>query len=159
MNTDKSAIYDSQKCDFIKEQYAQYHQIRRQHNGFVLQVPSIVIVAVLLFLGLDPKNLDFWERYPLLAASSFFLLATFTTVMLVFHRRNKVFVENFERVLSGMEREFGKEYDVYSSHVDSTLTWYNRIRSSRAIEVFLAGVAIVALVVSVKFVWQVLSSI
>lgn len=137
--------------DFVKEQYAKYHQTRRQLNGFSWQLPSIAALAVLLFTGLDEKKLKLWSASPEIPATGFLVLSIFLSVLLVFHIRNITFLRNFERILTKMEQEYGVSIDVYAEQLDNTLPWWQRIRASVLLGLFIALLTIFSICMSIYF--------
>ncbi len=128
-------MYDK---DFIKEQYAQYHQIRRQLNGFSWQIPSIAVFSTLLFTSLDEKKLELWTKNPEIPSIGFLILSIFLFVLLIFHIRNITILRNFENKLKIMENDFGISIDVYSKEIETTLHWWKKIKSSTLLGVFIA---------------------
>lgn len=141
----------TQNIDFIKEQYAQYHQTRRQLNGFSWQLPSIAVLAILLFTGLDEAKLKLWSSNPEIPAIGFIAIAIFLFVLLVFHIRNITILRNFEKILSKMEVDYGTSIDVYADQLDSKIHWCQKIRSSKLLGLFIALLIVFSIIMSFYF--------
>ncbi|MEE9555538.1 MAG: hypothetical protein V3W18_14725 [candidate division Zixibacteria bacterium] len=125
------------KSELMIEQYGRLHESRRQHMGFIWQIPSVVVGAVLLFIGLTPEEINIWNLHPYIPCLGSFVIMLFTFVMFIFHRRNVRFLKNFESVLSDIEQENGIYRPIYAGHADTKWRWFNRIRSSKCLEYFL----------------------
>jgi hypothetical protein len=123
--------------DFVKEQYIQYHEIRRQLNAFSWQVPSLVILVMLYFFRVDAEKIEVWKSIPVISFLEFFILSLFILVMLVFHRRCLLHFRKHEENLAKMEKLYGISCKVYADQTDSSFKWFDRIRSSFLLTLFL----------------------
>ena len=140
------------RTEFIKEQYIQYHEMRRQLNSFSWQIPSVAVVVIVLLLGIEPeKVVAKWATYPIIPAVGFLAAGLFICVMLVNLIRNTTILRNFEDLLIRMEREHGVELSAYAQQIDPLIPRWRRIRSSSLLMVFLACAAVAALAVSIRF--------
>lgn len=94
--------------DFIKEQYIQLNEHRRQVNSFSWQVPTIFFGALVLLLSLNSNSLKDWRDTPLLPAIGFLAITGFIIVMLSSHIRNQVVRAWLDDLIGRMESQHGK---------------------------------------------------
>ena len=144
--------------DFVREQYIQYHEIRRQLNGFSWQIPSVAAVVLVLFLGLEPDKAAQWLSRPLLPALGLLAVGLFMAVMRINLVRNVAFLRNLERICSQMEREYGVEFHAYAKEFDRSLPAWRRVRSSTCLAAFLLIAMVGTLAGSAYFWVRLLSS-
>ena len=140
-----------QDIDFIKEQYAQYHQTRRQLNGFSWQLPSIAVLAILFFPSFDEQKLKVWFSNPEIPAIGFLFLSMFLFVLLIFHIRNITILRNFEKILSEFEKEYGIPASAYANELEYNLKFWQKIRSSTLLGFFIGVLSCFSLVMSVYY--------
>lgn len=137
-----------------KEQYTQYHEMRRQYNAFSWQIPSAVAaLIVLLFIASGPKKIDAWILRPLFPCVGFFMVSVFTLVMIINHGRNILFLRRIEDALIDMEQCHGRAYSVYSHQMDTDLniSAYRKIKSSSWLGIFLLVVFVCSLLAFMFF--------
>lgn len=123
--------------EFVREQYIQYHETRRQLNGFSWQIPSVAAVVLVLFLGLDPDKASQWLTKPLMPALGLLAVGLFMAVMLVNHVRNIAFLRNFEKILSDLEMEYGVVLPAYAKSLSKKFRWWQRLKSSTCLALYL----------------------
>ena len=125
--------------NFVIEQYTQYHEIRRQLNGFSWQIPSIAAVIIVLLLGLEPEKARQWLIYPIFPAIGLLFISMFVFVILVNHIRNITILRNFEVVLKELEETYGVAKSVYAAQISKniSLKWWQKGKSSVFLGYFL----------------------
>ena len=143
-----------QRANFVREQYSQYHQIRRHVNTFSWQIPSIAILAIIFLVGLDKDRISFWIENPIYPAIGFLTISLFLIVLLVFHIRNIFFLRRFEKTLSEIEEKYGIKKLVYAHQLGRADTkWTERIKASTLLRYFLFILMTSSFIVSV-YCWK-----
>jgi hypothetical protein len=94
--------------DFIKEQYIQLNEHRRQVNTFSWQTPAIFFGALVLLLSLNANSLKDWRDAPCFPAIGFLAVTGFIIVMLSSHIRNRVVRDWLDDLIGKMESQHGK---------------------------------------------------
>lgn len=133
------------------EQYVQYHEIRRQINGFSWQIPSIAAIVIVLMLGFDPEKTAYWIKYPLTPAIGLIVIAMFMFVMLVNLIRNIAFLRNFEIILAQFENDYGEKVFAYAKDLDRNFRYWQRLRSSTVLGIFLVIMIVITFLGSCYF--------
>lgn len=146
--------------DFIKEQYIQLNEHRRQVNSFSWQIATIAFAGLVLVLGFNPNILKDWAGAPTLPAIGFLLLFGLVFVLLSSHCRNQATRRWLDNLVRGMEDEFGADLSKYGFPTHPEGTWFlERWRSSRILTGFLITVDLLALAASAYYAyyWWLLS--
>jgi hypothetical protein len=103
------------KAEFIKQQYAQYWEMLRQHTTLSWQIPALSTAAIVFFLGIDPSRILEWSKTPFMPAVVFIILGSFVGIMFIHHRRNILFIGFYENAIKEIEKEYGLEMQVHHS--------------------------------------------
>lgn len=138
--------------EFIKEQYIQLNEHRRQVNSFSWQTPAIIFGALVLTLGLTPKLLDDWRQTPLIPAIGFLAIAGFMFVIWSSHIRNQITRRWLDGLIKRMEIKHGKRPIDYKWTNEPRGEWFwQRIHSSNIFSVFLFLLTLVTALASLYF--------
>jgi len=128
---------DGFDVDFVREQYAQYWAMIRQHSSFSWQIPTAGVLAVVAFIALEPDRLREWMQMPIAPAVMFLLIGLFSFLLLIHHERNFLFVRYYGEAVESLEKRFGLEMCVHHSQITPTLRGWRSISSVTCLSVFL----------------------
>ena len=139
--------------DFIKEQYIQLNKHRGEVNSYSAQILAILFAGLVLSLGLKSEHLDDWNKHPLLPAVSFFAIGAFFVVWLFSHQRNIVTRHWLDSLIAKMEEAYGIRPENFGLPSAPKGKWWlgQNFHSSKALSVFLALMAILALWLSAQY--------
>jgi len=133
---------------------AQYNQIwesMRTHIKFSWQIPAFTVVAVSALLTTAPKNIDIWEKHALLSGVGFFVLALSISVLIVHHRRNKIFSNEYQKNLEAIEKQFGITSHIHHDLIDNKLNGFDKLSSTKMLTLFLVFLFLILIGSSIYF--------
>ncbi len=138
--------------EFVKEQYAQYWEMKRFHLALSWHIPALAIAAVVAFIGFDPDKITKWTRTPALPAVILLTMAMFVLLMALHHHRNLLFARLYEKAIAELEETHGIVKEVHHQQVSVKLTGFEKISSSVCLSFFLLVLA-VALIIGSGYFW------
>lgn len=147
----------SEHNDFIIAQYNQIWESMRTHLRFSWQIPAFTIVAIAALLTTAPKNLEAWEKQPLISGISFLILVLSITVLFIHHRRNQIFVKQYEENIKSMEKKYGIESNAHHGEIAKKLKGLDKISSTSMLTFFLFFLMFILMTVSLYFIYLHLS--
>ena len=141
------------KNDFVIAQYNQIWESMRTHLRFSWQIPAFTMVAIAALLTTAPENLEAWEKQPLISGISFLILTLSVSVLFIHHRRNQIFVKQYEENIKRMENKYGIKSNAHHSKIAKELKGLDKISSTSMLTFFLFFLMFILMLVSLYFIY------
>ncbi|MDP1545478.1 MAG: hypothetical protein Q8L87_05595 [Anaerolineales bacterium] len=134
------------------ERYKQYWEMLRWHTSASWNIPALSLLLVTGVLGLKLDSIQNIKENLVLYFFAALVISIFLFIMYAHHKRNMIWVREFEKALIRIEQEdFKTDTDVYHSKKQKTLKGIDRLSSSTLLSGFLITLSIVFLILSIIF--------
>ena len=143
----------------IESQYQHYSEMIRFYLNLSWQIPTLAIVAVVGFIGLETDKIKDWKDYPLPAFIAFFILGLFFLMLYLHNKRNLTFATSYEKALTKLEKKYGYEITVHHFQTASNLKGVNKISSSKMLSRLLSFMTLIFLSVSFYYLYIFITNI
>ena len=137
MGTEENQNTEIQINELAVAQYNQIWESMRTHVRFSWQIPAFTVVAVSALLTTAPKNIEIWEKHSLLSGIGFFILSLAIFVLIVHHRRNRIFSNEYQKSLERIEEEYGVKKSVHHDIIANDLKGFDKLSSTKMLTLFL----------------------